>query len=227
MSTLALRDWEPWRDATPQEWQAANARRPRTPAELPIRTPLPPPLGVWMTGAMQVCSHDEYLPRAHAPWLLPTAVEVWDKEALVWKPDAAALIALAKRSAYSPAGWTDEIDDKTGATGLIRVTFPAGPTIRQYDGSSGAGPLVLTTRLRNAKPTLSVTARQQVDADAEVRILGVNARRFSRAHVHPYIIRTDLTIPSAEPLVIDLQLGAARCSQLLLGIFDGSSGRPQ
>lgn len=78
---------------------------------------------------------DEPLRRGQAPLLLPTEVRVGTGD-----PSASALRALAKRILYPPAGWTDELDDRTSIKGRLTLTF----------GGSlpGGGPAVLLLRAR-------------------------------------------------------------------------------
>lgn len=202
MTVAALMDFDPWRDLTPEEWQAVGLSRPRRPPAPGQTFPaLPaPPLGVQMVDWARSGQYDERLARGMAPWALPVSVLRGSA------PDEAALNAFAKRREYLPAGWTDERDDRTAAGGAFTVTFaPVPPAILP-------GPLVLMVRL--LRPGVVLLGGQP----GVVRPLGVSAHTPPehlklRRGWHPYL----LAAPGrdrAGQLAVDL--GPARCSQLLL-----------
>ncbi|MCD0159321.1 hypothetical protein [Deinococcus sp. 6GRE01] len=208
---LALRDFDPWRDAHPDEWRAARLVRPKRPPD-----PLTPPPFTRLLGLAAVDSlpgpiRDEPLPRAHAPWLLPERVEVWTGTA--WAESAIALTALSKRTLYLPADWPDETDDRTGASGCLRVTYPAGPA-------------PLTTPIRRvltARATVGgawLVDGQPVTAYA----LGPYAPAGKRPPrgVHPWAVVTATISAPSDPLTIEIDTRGSRFSQLLLAL----SGAP-
>lgn len=208
---LALRDFDPWAHAHPDEWRAARLSRPKRPPDPLAPPPLMRLLGLAAVDSVPGPYRDEPLPRAHAPWLLPERVEVWDGAG--WMESAPALAALSKRSLYLPADWPDEIDDRTGVTGRLRVTYPAGP-------ASLSAPIrrVLTARA-------TVGGAWQVDGqDVTAYALGPYAPAGKRPPrgVHPWAVITAIVSAPADPLTVELDTRGSRFSQLLLAL----SGAP-
>lgn len=208
---LALRDFDPWRDAHPDEWRAARLSRPKRPPDPLAPPPLTRLLGLAAVDSLPGPVRDEPLPRAHAPWLRPERVEVWTGTA--WAESEGALTALSKRSLYLPADWPEEINDQTGVTGRLRVTFPAGPA-----ALSTPVRRVLTARA-------TVGGAWQVDGEAcEMRPLGPYAPDGKRPPrgVYPWaVVTATINAPSA-PLTFELDTRGSRFSQLLLAL----SGAP-
>ncbi|GGR68292.1 hypothetical protein GCM10008959_32980 [Deinococcus seoulensis] len=212
---LALRDWDPWRDARAEDWRAARLARPRTPPTTPLppdRAPPSPPLGVAVVDAVPGASRDEPLPRARAPWLRPTLVERWNAQAQTWEASPAALAILARRSAFSPAGWPDEIDDRRKVPGRLRVTYPAGPPLLDQP----------MTRVLTARGTLPTQPWLIDDQPADLWPLGPYARpntvgRYPRG-VYPLAVITPLVTAPNQPLTFTLDLRGGQLMQLLLAL---------
>lgn len=208
---VTIRDDDAWTHARPDEWRAARLARPKRPPDPGRPVPPSPPLGVRVTDSLRSPTRDEPLPRAHAPWLLPERVEVWDGAG--WMESAPALAALSTRSLYLPADWPDEIDDRTGVTGRLRVTYPAGP-------ASLSAPIrrVLTARA-------TVGGAWQVDGqDVTAYALGPYAPAGKRPPrgVHPWAVITAIVSAPSSPLILELDTRGSRFSQLLLAL----SGAP-
>lgn len=208
---LTIRDFDPWAHAHPDEWRAARVARPKRPPDPLVPPPLTRLLGVAAVDSVPGPYRDEPLPRAHAPWLLPERVEVRDGAG--WVESEAALTALSKRSLYLPAEWPDETDDRTGATGRLRVTYPAGPA-------------ALTTPIRRVLTArATVGGAWQVDSQPVTALpLGPYApagRRPPRG-VHPWAVVTATISAPSDPLTIEIDTRGSRFSQLLLAL----SGAP-
>lgn len=206
-----IRDWDAWTHATREEWAAARLARPKRPPRPDQPLPPPPPLGLARVDATASPTGEEWLPRGAAPWLRPTLVETWNGAA--WAESTAALTALDKRSFYLPADWPQEIDDRTGVTGRLRVTYPAGPT-------------PLTTPVRRVLTArATVGGAWQVDGqDVTAYALGPYAPAGKRPPrgVHPWAIVTTIVSAPADPLTLELDTRGSRFSQLLLAL----SGAP-
>ncbi|GAA5437734.1 hypothetical protein [Deinococcus aquaticus] len=208
---VTIRDNDPWVHAHPDEWRAARLGRPGRPPKPEARVPPPPPLGVRVTDSLRSPLRDETLPRGAAPWLRPERVEVWS--GTEWLESAPALTALNKRSLYLPAAWPDEIDDRTGVTGRLRVTYPAGPA-----SLSAATQRVLTARA-------TVGGAWLVDGQPVTAYpLGPHAPGGKRPPrgVHPWAIVTTLVSAPSEGITFELDTRGSRISQLLLAL----SGAP-
>lgn len=206
-----IRDWDAWTHATREEWAAAGLARPKRPPRPDQPLPPPPPLGLARVDATASPTGEEWLPRGAAPWLRPTLVETWNGAA--WVQSASALAALDKRSFYLPAGWPEELDDRTGVSGRLRVTYPAGPPFLTFP----------TRRVLTARAT--VGGEWLVDGEAcEMRPLGPYAPAGKRPPrgVHPWAIVTGLISAPADPLILELDTRGSRFSQLLLAL----SGAP-
>lgn len=213
-----LRDHDPWRDARAEDWREARLARPRTPPAPPLppdRQPPPPPLGVASVDRVPGPDRDEPLPRGHAPWLQPTLVQRWDAQAQAWVDAPAALAILARRSAYSPAGWTDEIDDRRKVLGKLRVTYPPGPPLLDQP----------FTRILTARGTLPPRPWLIDDQPADLWPLGPYARlnaagRYPRG-VYPLAVITPLFTAPNAPLTFTLDLRGGQLMQLLLSLSGG------
>lgn len=209
----ALRDWEPWRDATPKDWREAKLARPRKPPKKPLaREPERPPLDLAVMDTPPAPYRDEPLPRAHAPWLQPSRVERWDGEA--WVDDDRARKVLGRTSAYLPAGWVDQIDDSQSVTGRLRVTYPAGPPrltrpVRR----------VLTARATPPREVWWVNGQPALQLNALGRYAIPHPETGRWPHgVYPWAVLTPIVSAPNEPLTFELDLRGSKLAQLLLAL---------
>ena len=145
---------------------------------------------------------EERLRRGQAPLLLPTSVRVGDAE----DPSPSALRAIAKRLLYPPAGWLEEMDDRTSVKGRLNITF-AGSL-------PGGGRAVLLLRARRG------SRADPVDAGyGPLQPLGHNA---GTRGWQPYVL--PLALVSLTPdLTLTLNIDAP-VSRVLLG--RGGAGGP-
>ena len=207
MTVAALMDFDPWRDLTLEQWRQAGYSRPKSPLETYLDYPsLPiPPLGVQIADWAGNGQYDERLERGGAPWVLPSTV-VRDGEM-----DELALMALAKKREYLPAGWRDERNDRTATGGTVAIAFPAPPRL------ISPGPLVFVVRLKS-RATLTIDGQP-----CELNILGVNARlppdhlRIRRGW-HSYAVLCPGRPRPTEASSFVVHFASARCSQFLLSV---------
>ncbi|WP_034383027.1 hypothetical protein [Deinococcus sp. YIM 77859] len=199
--TRALVAWDPWRDARKRRgddqpaswsWPARPAKRPRT---LPASAPRAP-LGVTLADVLGPVPRDEPLPRGAAPLRVPVAAEV--QRGGQWEASPGALAALAKRVLYAPAGWPEELDDRTHVRGPVRLT---------WEGSAGEAVLLLRAKPQAGRP-LEVSVNGAV---YPARRLGHNA--LEKRGWHPYLVETrerdpTLVLTANAPLSRVLRLDA-------------------
>ncbi|MBZ9715482.1 hypothetical protein [Deinococcus multiflagellatus] len=139
----------------------------------------------------------EALRRGQAPWLRPAKVEQFRDG--VWRPSASALKALDKRIAYPPTRWPEELDDRTSASGRLRLTFTDS-----FPGG-GEGVLVLRVRVRRDVPVCAV--------HGPVTLLGHNVGQPLARGWHPALLPVG---PLNTPFVTELRLDVP-VSRALLG----------
>ncbi|WP_288481023.1 hypothetical protein [uncultured Deinococcus sp.] len=217
---------EPWRDSTRRRaagtpaswaWPGRPGRRPRV---VPGQAPRPV-LGLTLATVLPDAPLSEPLKRQESPLRLPSLVDVWRGGA--WAGDAAALRALRKRVLYQPAGWAEELDDRSSVRGRLRLHYP-------YDtptpGESGYPQVVATLLLRGRRPreALEVTVRLPGRAPQVVaaQLLGHNAPEARGWH--PYVLPLGPLPPG--PVVVELTTPAPLSRALLaLRVIDetGSS----
>lgn len=155
-------------------WPARPGRRPKS---LPTSAPRSP-LGVTLADVLGRVEQDEPLPRGEAPLRLPSQVEVWKEKR--WEVSTSALTALAKRTLYAPAGWLDELDDRTSVRLPVRITWAA---------ATGQAVLLLRAKPPSGK-ALEVTVNGTPYAALK---LGHNAPE--KRGWHPYVVVTRETPP--------------------------------
>jgi len=214
--TLHLTDWQPWRDATRQEWGAAQASRPKWAEMITAETKLPPvpPLGLALADAATTGQWDA-VPRNGSPHLLPTMVEVYSR-ANGWQVSSAALSALAKPLAYP--GVTPKLDDRTSASGRLRVTYPAAPW------ALAQRRLVLSARIRTPINPVIVSGLS-VDPLMLGREVQTKASRLLPARGwHPAALNVPVGYDPTQPLVLELDTRGQRLSRLLLSLVGPESG---
>lgn len=107
---------------------------------------------------------DQYIPPGQGPAARPTQVLVL--RGTDWVESAAALAALNKRLLYPPAGWPEELDDRTSAAGPLRVTY-------ERTGNT----LLLRVRVTGRVPTCAI--------HGPVTLLGHHARTPPPRGWHP------------------------------------------
>lgn len=179
--------WDAWRDAIRRRPKPGEPSGPPSwywparPARRALRDTMPrPPLGVTAAGVTDL-REAEALALREAPLRLPERVEVFRNGA--WRVSEAARRALGKRHLYAPAGWPEELNDRTSVSGPLRVTFPA-----QADG-----PATLLLRARTGGRPLTLTVN---GAALHAVRLGHNARE--RRGWHPYVLALPRCTPTLE-----------------------------
>ncbi|GGL18230.1 hypothetical protein [Deinococcus radiotolerans] len=129
-SDHALVAHNPWRDSVKQVPESPEldgwswpGRPRRPPPPDAVRDDAPRlPLGVTLADLL-VATEDEPRAKGDAPWIRPAQVEIWDEDAATWVVSLDALAALDKRILYAPTEWPEELDDRTGVQGRLRLTF--------------------------------------------------------------------------------------------------------
>lgn len=176
--TRALAAHDPWRDSTRRRvpetpsswaWPGRPARRPKSPPMRPHA-----PLGVTLADIFPA-SQPEPLAKGEGPLRLPGGAELFEGARVVG--GGAPLAAVAKRLLYAPAEWPEELDDRTGIRGGVRLTW-----------AQAQGKAVLLIRARAPATGLTV----QVDGkEIAPRKLGHNVRE--RRGYHSYLLVTEAT----------------------------------
>lgn len=166
----ALTAWDPWRDTTRREWPSRPRRRPPLGRALAPPPTLRPPLGLTLATTGRVPRSEEPLRRfadgrQQPPYHLPSRVEVWREGRWVNAPAARA--ALSRTMLYAPAGLADDLEDRGGVRGELRVTW-GGEAMPRSEGALAA--LLLRARVGREPPAVTVNGWA-----TEVRPLGRNA----------------------------------------------------
>lgn len=178
----ALVAHEPWRDSTkirdpglPEHWAwpGRPGRRPRTP---PTAAPRPP-LGLTLADVVAEAHDSEPLPRREPPLLLPERVDVWQGR---WLESEAALRALRKRLLYQPAGWDEELDDRSSVRGRLRLHYPY--EVIDAPGTRTTGTLLVRVRRPRTADPWARLRRNGVFSPLEATFLGHNVTEVRGWH---------------------------------------------
>ncbi|GGJ65403.1 hypothetical protein [Deinococcus aquiradiocola] len=218
--TLHLAVWDAWRDGMRAEWQADRKARPKRRDLLKPDTPLPPapPLGLTLADAGVTVQWDA-VPAGSTPHLLPTRVEVWSEARQAWEESPAALAALAKPLAFLNIAGV--IDDRTGVSGRLRVTYPAAPWAAPQPRT------VLTARTRTPVRALTIAGQTVTPyvLGREPVYLRDGLLRPPRGW-HPITLTLSRSHDPTAPATLELDTHGARLSRLLLTLT-GPEGRTE
>lgn len=173
--TRALVAHDPWRDCAKKRtagapaswfWPGRPAKRPRTVPSRPRA-----PLGVTLADILPA-SQPEPLAKGEGPLRLPAGAELVEGARVVG--GGTPLAAVAKRLLYAPAEWPEELNDKTGIKGAVRLTW-----------ATAAGQAVLLVRAKAPSTGL----RCNVDG-VEVQPWKLGHNTPEKRGFHPYLLVT-------------------------------------